>query len=73
MSENKNVSKEIKNLPENLKGIPQDIIAMMLSAGHSTKSPLQDSIEEKAEGLVELGNDSMLDILLEEILRLSKL
>ena len=30
----------------------------MLSAGHSTKSPLQDSIEEKAEGLIELGNGS---------------
>lgn len=58
MSENKKVSKEIKDIPENLKGIPQDIVAMMLSAGHSTKSPLQDSIEEKAEGLVELGNGS---------------
>lgn len=58
MSENKNVSKEIKNIPENLKGMPQDIVAMMLAAGHSTKSPLQDSVEEKAEKLVELGNGS---------------
>lgn len=58
MSENKNVSKEIKNIPENLKGMPQDIVAMMLAAGHSTRSPLQDSVEEKAEKLVELGNGS---------------
>lgn len=35
-----------------------DIISMMLATGKLQKSPLQDSTEEKAEKLVELGNKS---------------
>lgn len=35
-----------------------DIISMMLATGKIQKSPLQDSAEEKAEKLVELGNKS---------------
>lgn len=41
-----------------LKGLSNDIVSMMLAAGHQQKSPLQDSAEEKAEKLVELGNNS---------------
>lgn len=39
-------------------GIPEDLVALMYGGNISTKSPLQDSVEEKSEGLIELGNSS---------------
>lgn len=38
--------------------IPNDILSMMLSAGKTQKSPLQDSVEEKSEKLLQLGKES---------------
>lgn len=49
---------ENKKIQNNLKGLPNDIVAQMLAVGYSQRSPLQDSAEEKSEELLNLGNSS---------------